>query len=89
MPAIKRNVVKQGIGASMVVLLCCLCFAFGWTSHKEITDQVGENVSMFDATFRFYESFNSPESFFSALGAFLLITVKVIMILKNKRQGER
>ena len=89
MPAIKRDVVKRGISASFVVLLCCFCAAFGWTAHREISAQVAENVSLFDATFRFYQSFQSSESFFSALGAFLLISVKLIMILKNKRRGDR
>lgn len=89
MPVKQRDVVKRGISASFVVLLCFFCMAFGWTAHREICFQVADNVNLFDATFRFYQTFQSPESFFSALGVFLLISIKIFVILKNKRQGDR
>lgn len=89
MTAIKRNVVRQGVSAGVVGLACLLCYMFGWSSHYAIVDQLGQNARWFDAGVEIYNTFKSPESFLSAVGAFLLILAKVVQLLRNKRQGDR
>ena len=85
----KRDKVMRGVSISIVILIGVLCLQLGWSAHASLSIHFQRNVTITGMFFELYRIFDDPTAFLSFIGSVVLIVIKVIWTLKNKRQGEK